>query len=76
MNRVPNDELVDLINDLCSRHGRPHLSLDSSREELIRFLAFYDPNGCWTDQDNQREGMPPLTLPGAWEMLAYVLLET
>lgn len=42
------------------------LSAESSREDLIEWLAHDDPNGCWTDADSIAEHDAPLTIEEAW----------
>ncbi|MCE9555406.1 MAG: hypothetical protein K8T91_18810 [Planctomycetes bacterium] len=34
---------------------------DGSRDEIIEWLCWNDPNGCYTDKDSSAEGYPPLT---------------
>ena len=60
---------------LSRRAGAPVLDADSSRETLIAWLSWNDPNGAYTDEACVREGEPPLTLEGAWDQLAMVDLD-
>lgn len=41
-----------------------------SRDECIAWLVANDPNGCYTDRDSETEGLAPLTLAEARELVA------
>lgn len=54
------------------RSGAPSLSADSSRETLLRWLQWNDPDGAYTDDARESDASidgPPNTLEEAWEML-------
>ena len=34
---------------------------DMTRDALIAWLTWNDPNGIYTDRDNEAEGYPPMT---------------
>jgi hypothetical protein len=46
-----------------------------SREDLIGWLCWNDPNGIWTDRDSEAEGYDPLTLDGAREAMQRALAQ-
>jgi hypothetical protein len=48
--------------------GEPRVDLNS-RNSIIRWLAWNDRNGCYFDQDAAAEGLEPLTLATAREVL-------
>lgn len=49
------------------RRGGPVLTEGSSREALLRWLAWNDPNGTYADADCAAEDLDPLTLEEAWD---------
>ena len=51
------------------RSGAPRLHVDSSRQTLIRWLCWNDPNGCYTDEATAVEDIDPTTLETAWELI-------
>lgn len=55
--------------------GAPHLTPESSRETLIAWLAWNDPNGSHTDEDAIADGIEPYDLDSAWETLASFYAE-
>lgn len=40
-----------------------------SRQQLIDWLRWNDPNGMYTDEDSATEGRPPLTLAAARQIM-------
>ena len=49
---------------------------NGTREEVIRWLVWNDPNGVWTDLDSEAEDKPSLTLEQAREWMQKSLFET
>ena len=50
------------------------MNLDSyTREELIQWLVTNDRNGVYTDEDSEAEGLLPLTLEGARDLVRTIL---
>jgi hypothetical protein len=59
---------------LLSRvEGAPLLRADSARENLLAWLQWCDPNGCYTDELAAAEDFDPITLAEAWDHLASTL---
>lgn len=46
-----------------------------TRDQLIEWLDWNDPNGVWTDRDSKAEGMRPLTLDKARAAMRKALSE-
>ena len=66
-------DVLNLANESArtsTNLGAPVLTATSSREDLIRWLAWNDRNGCYTDSDCSAEGMDPLTTREAWDLVA------
>lgn len=66
-------DVLNLANEAArtsTNLGAPVLTATSSREDLIRWLAWNDRNGCYTDSDCAAEGMDPLTTREAWDLVA------
>lgn len=55
------------------RGGAPRLTATSSREDVIRWLQWNDPNGAHTDSLAQAEDIDPYTADEAWDALAQML---
>lgn len=72
----PLSEAIKLAN-MTSRESRrgpgPHLPENPTREQLIGWLVWCDPNGCYTDEDNAVEypDEPPMDLETLHEILCY-----
>jgi hypothetical protein len=49
--------------------GKPLLTFDSSRSDLLGWLQWEDPNGVFTDKASVREGLDVLSLKDAWEVI-------
>jgi|GEM_PF-2862128 len=49
--------------------------LNWSREKMIVWLNWNDPNGIWTDEDSIAEGMKPLTKENAYNYIYKLLIE-
>lgn len=65
-------QLADWANGVAKssrRGGAPHLTGESKREDVIRWLKWNDPNGLYTDDANRREGQDPLTIVEAWGLV-------
>jgi hypothetical protein len=65
--------LADKMNDAgrtSRRRGAPHVTADSDRATLIRWLQWNDPNGRYSDEDAKRDDMDPLTVETAWDLIA------
>jgi hypothetical protein len=65
--------VANMVGDKSRRPGAPHLSVDSGRSVIIRWLSWNDPNGSYTDAEAIGEDMDPLTLEAAWLLLEEVL---
>ena len=44
-----------------------------TRDEVIDWLCWCDPNGVWTDADSKAEGMQPLSLEAARAKVAEMI---
>lgn len=55
------------------RPGAPSLSDESTREQLIAWLSWNDPNGSYTDEALAVEDYEPMTTEGAWEAISDVV---
>jgi hypothetical protein len=72
----PLSEAIKLAN-MTSRESRmgpgPLLPEDPTREQLIEWLDWCDPNGCYTDEDNAVEypDEPPIELETLHELLCH-----
>ncbi len=53
----------------------PYLGLDVTRERILAWLQWNDPNGCHTDALARAEGMEPHTLDSAWDALETMLAD-
>jgi hypothetical protein len=53
----------------------PHLTNESSRPTLIKWLISVDPNGVWSDGDTRSEGWEPMTHQEAWEQVELMVEE-
>ena len=42
---------------------------DGTREEIINWLCWNDPNGCYSDEDSRAEGYPLLSLEQAKQIM-------
>lgn len=51
--------------DFRSPEVQRGILLNGSREDIIRWLAWNDPNGVWSDEDSEAEGWRPMTLEQA-----------
>jgi hypothetical protein len=47
-----------------------------TREEIIAWLEWNDPNGVWNDKDSEAEGWQPITLEGARSAMRKALSES
>jgi len=47
--------------------------LNGSREDIIRWLKWNDPNGVWSDEDSESEGYGPISLEDAREAMRNAL---
>ena len=61
-----------LVSRASSRPGSNTLLADSSREDVIRWLVWCDPNGLWTDEDVKAAGVRPMTAQECWDMVRYL----
>ena len=56
------------------------LSIDQvntlTRDELIAFLVWNDPNGVYTDEDSEAEGIPPLQVASARFLVTKAIQES
>lgn len=61
---------------LASEIGGPALSLHASREQLIAWLQWCDPNGIHTDELAASDDVDPYTLESAWEAVRSIVDDT
>lgn len=59
-----------------ARDPAPLLAATSTREAVIRWLEWCDPNGTHGDEDAIAEGFDPYTEEDAWDALARMLEAT
>ena len=62
----------------CDRLAPAHLldvMTSNNRERVISWLCWHDPNGVYTDEDSEAEGMSPLTLDEARQIMRDQLAE-
>jgi len=70
------DAIADRANEAASlsrRGGAPTLEETSTRETLIAWLQWCDPNGSHTDELAAKEEADPYTLATAWDAIAEML---
>jgi hypothetical protein len=75
---VTRAELVTAANALAResrRGGAPRLRIDASRETVIDWLQWNDPNGSHRDDLAIREGADPYDLAGAWQALEQAVYD-
>ncbi len=48
---------------------------EGSREEIVRWLEWNDPNGVWSDEDSDAEGWQPITLQDAQAAMKRALID-
>lgn len=51
----------------------PVLSLETSRETLLTWCSKVDRNGSFSDEQCAAEGLDPLSLDDAWDLVAQLL---
>lgn len=56
-----------------SRGFAPLLSIIAGVEDLREWLTWADPDGCYGDEEREREGFDPLDVETAWDLVAIVL---
>ncbi len=69
-----HEETLLLANE-CSRRAQrmgPILPDNPTREELLRWCIWCDPNGVYTDESCKAEGMPKLTHEEAWACVEHL----
>jgi hypothetical protein len=69
----PVASAASLASRESRRAGGPALTPSSSRESLIEWLAWNDPNGSYRDEDALVEDRDPLTSEEAWELVAAAI---
>jgi hypothetical protein len=74
--RADTAAYCNLIGLQSRRVGAPEIAADSSREQLLRWLRWNDPNGIYSDAATEAEGYDPITLTVAWELLDQVVKES
>jgi hypothetical protein len=67
------DRLTFLKSQFGTVETQEWLLKDGSREELICWLVWNDPNGVYTDADSNAEGYYPLSLQQARETMRVIL---
>lgn len=78
MTKASRAKLAKAANEaaaLSRSAGAPVLSASSSREVVIRWLQWNDPNGSHTDALAEREDICPYDEEGAWGALACMLAD-
>ena len=70
---MERNELAERANVLADGAAPVVLRGDSARDAVAAWLAWNDPNGVFTDADSAAEGMRPISLPLAWELIADVV---
>jgi hypothetical protein len=60
-----------------SRYGRtaPVLDAEATRDRLVRWLAWNDPNGSHHDDEAEADGCDVYTLATAWEQISSIVAE-
>ena len=59
-------------------HDRPaqlEILAHGTREQIIKWLKWNDPNGVWTDSDSVAEGKPRMTLVEARQWMHRAILD-
>jgi hypothetical protein len=64
---------ANVIGKASRRPGAPTLSAESSRETLLAWLQWCDPNGCHVDELATADGFEPMTIDEAWEQVTTLL---
>ena len=72
----PLPEAIRLANECgreSQRSGAPHLPATPTREQLIAWLCWCDPNGCYSDEDCAAEwpDEPPCDLVTLHEIICH-----
>ena len=82
--------LANAIGQASARRGAPHLTAEATRETLIAWLEWCDPNGTYADpvkgctceddtcERSHRTGdddFDPLTIESAWELVDGTISE-
>ena len=62
----------ELFNPRMEKAYIDDLIENGSREEMINWLDMHDPNGIWTDEDSEMEGMEPITFDEAREYIQRI----
>lgn len=60
---------ANLAGRSSRRSGAPRLTETSRLDTLIAWLSWNDPNGAYSDEQTEIEGIAPLTLEDAWELV-------
>ena len=69
-------KLDQTINSLYGNQDFQRVLLRSDdRDAIIAWLCWNDPNGCYTDEDSEAEGLPRLTLNSAKRTMARQIEE-
>ncbi len=66
---------ANAIADLSRRPGAPTLTATSTRETLIDWLMWCDPNGSHTDALATGDGVDVHTVTTAWETIAEMIAD-
>lgn len=70
------NQSVAALNIAFLRWMREHLSRHYTREYLLDWLRWNDPNGSYSDEDAWREDRPPLTLEEAADLVFEHVVDT
>lgn len=73
MNKKDSAAVANLAGLQSRRRGAPVLSEESTREQIVQWLQWNDPNGIHLDELAQKEDVEPYTLESAWAALIEML---
>jgi hypothetical protein len=61
---------MDHLHEFHSPKKQQEILARGTREALIEWLMWHDPNGIWSDADSLLEGKPPIS----WEQAQQAML--
>ena len=68
------EEAEQIMRSIFSEKAQLLILNEGSREEIISWLVWNDPNGCYTDSDSISEDKVPLTFEEAQQIMRNFLL--